>query len=342
MKIGLVGYQGSGKSSLFEWLTGTPADPALSHTIQTAMAPVADRRIDQLRDIYHPKKTTRAALEIVDTPGLSRTGQANASRLALIREAGCLALVVAAFGSSDPMADVKAFQEDLLLADLEVVSGRVDRLVDSLKKPRPNREQLEAELAAIEPLVHILEEGRPVERHMMSDQQYKATRAYQLLTEKPQMIVVSVADDEQDAASYERHGTEKFPVIAVPIRLELELARMSPEEADEFRREMGIAAYDRDAFVAKLMDASGQMLFFTIGDKEVRSWMIPKGATALEAAGNVHSDMARGFIRAEIFKCDDLVRLGSERELRQNHLVRQEHKDYVMQDGEIMIVRFSV
>src|SRR4029077_14906478 len=138
MKIGIVGYQGSGKSTLFHWLTGVAPDAALAHVSQSAMAPIPEARIEELCGVYKPKKITMASLEIVDTPGLSRTHEGNAARLALIREAGCLVLVVAAFGGRDPLTDLASFREDLLLADLEIVSGRVGRLRESVKKPRPN------------------------------------------------------------------------------------------------------------------------------------------------------------------------------------------------------------
>jgi ribosome-binding ATPase YchF (GTP1/OBG family) len=342
MKIGLVGYQGSGKSSLFEWLTGVPADPSLSHTTQTAMAPVPEPRVADLCEIYHPKKTHFAALELVDTPGLSRTHQGNAAKLALIREAGCLVRVVASFDGSNPRADLRTFDEDLLLADLEIVTGRMERIRESLKKPRPNREQLQAELEAIEPLVDLLEQGQSLFQHQMSDEQAKVTRSFQLLSGKSRLAVVNVADDQEDLQQYQQLATEKVPVVALPVGLELELERMSPEDAAEFRREMGIAGFDRDGLIRKLMDTSGQMLFLTAGDKEVRTWMIPRGATAVQAADTIHSDLARGFIRAETMRCDDLIRLRSEREVKQQNLMRQEPKDYVVQEGDILNIRFSV
>jgi ribosome-binding ATPase YchF (GTP1/OBG family) len=342
MKIGLVGYQGSGKSTLFEWLTGVPADPSLAHTLQSAMATVHDQRVKALCEIYHPKKVTEAALEIVDTPGLNRKHEGNAARLATIREAGCLLQVVGAFSGPDVQADLDGFEEDLLLADLEIVSGRVERLRESVRKPRPNRDEQVAELAAIEPLLATLEAGTPLTDVELSDEQLKATRSFQLLTLKRRLALLNVADDEQDLAKYARFSTPRRPVIAVPIGLELELARMESKERDEFRAEMGLVSFDRDGLVRRIMEASGQMLFFTAGEKEVRTWMIPQGATAVEAADSIHSDLARGFIRAETMSCADLIRLGSEREIKAKGLMRQEPKDYRIQDGDILNIRFSV
>jgi ribosome-binding ATPase len=346
MKIGLIGYQGSGKSTLFEWLSGVPADPALAHASQIAMAPVSDPRVEPLREIYGPKKITLAALELVDTAGLNRTHEGNATRLAQIREAGCLVLVVGAFEPGcNPLADADGFAEDFLLADLEIVSGRIERLRESLKKPRPDRDKELAELAALEPLLHALESGTPLAEAGMNDEQLKVTRSFRLLTQKPRLVVFNVGDDEANPERFVAPLTARTPpvqALAVPARLELELSRMSSEERRAFCQEMGIASTDRDALVRKLLDASGQLLYFTAGEKEVRTWMLPRGGTALDAAANVHSDLARGFIRAEVMKSDDLVRLGSEREMKAQGLVRQEPKDYVVQEGDILLVRFSV
>jgi ribosome-binding ATPase YchF (GTP1/OBG family) len=341
MRIGLVGYQGSGKSSLFQWLTGVAADRSLSHTTQSAMAPVPDPRVQALAQIYRPKKVTLAALEIVDTPGLSRTHEGNASRLGLIREADCLVHVVAAFDGSDALADIRGFEEDLILTDLEIVAGRAERLRESLTKPRPNREQLQAELAILQPLIDVLENGRPLSGITFSEEHAKATHSFGLLTRKRRLAVINAADDVSPNQFAEVSGWA-LPVLVVPVGLELELSRMTVEEREEFRTEMGLCGSDRDALLRQLMTLSGQMLFFTAGEKEVRTWMIPQGATALEAADSIHSDMARGFIRAEVIRCDDLVRLGSERDVKAHNLARQEPKDYVIQEGDVLNIRFSV
>ena len=344
MKIGLVGYQGSGKSTLFQWLTAVAADPSLSHTQQSAMATVPDPRIEALSKIYHPKKITLASLEIVDTPGLSRTHEGNAARLALIREAGCLVLVVAAFDGSDPAVDLRSFDEDLLLADMEILSGRVERVEQTLKKPLPRQEHehLVHEQETLKAVLSAMETGEPLREADMTDDQLKVTRSFRLLSEKSRMVIVNTADDEEHPQRFTESLPEGIPAVAVPVGLELELAGMSPEDRAEFEEEMGVGGTDRDQLIRTIMDASGQMLFFTTSEKEVRSWMLRKGGTAIEAAGNVHTDMARGFIRAEVMTTSDLVRLGSEREMKAQHLVRQEHKDYVVQDDDVLLIRFSV
>jgi ribosome-binding ATPase YchF (GTP1/OBG family) len=344
MRIGLVGYQGSGKSTLFEWLTGVAADVGLSHTAQSAMAAVPEPRLEQLAEIYQPKKVTPAALEIVDTPGLSRTHEGNAARLALIREADCLVLVLAGFDKSDPLADERSFEEDLMLADMEVLSGRIARIEESLKKPLPRTEQVQLlhEEDTLKVVLGALESDSPLLETDMTEDQLKVTRSFRLLSEKPRLVLANTADDEEDPRRFDALAAGGAPPLVVPGSLELELSRMSPQDRREFEEEMSLESVDRDHIIRRLLEGSGEMVFFTCNEREVRAWLLRKGATALEAAGTVHSDMARGFIRAEVMTVSDLVRLGSEREVRAAHLVHQEHKDYIVQDDDILLIRFSV
>jgi ribosome-binding ATPase YchF (GTP1/OBG family) len=344
MKIGLVGYQGSGKSTLFEWLSGIKPDVAHAHTGQGAMAVIPEPRLEQLRKTYNPKKITPAALEIIDTPGLSRSHEGNAARLALIREAGCLVFVVAAFDRTDPLADLRCFDEDLLLADMEIVAGRIKRVDDAIKKPLPRqeREQLQHEESTLKVVLAAMESGQPLRQAEMADDQRKVTRAFRLLSEKPRLVIVNTADDEPHPERFTALSAPAVPVLAVPAGLELELSRMTPEDRAEFEREMGVGGTDRDHLIRTLLKTSGQMLFFTTSDKEVRAWLLHQGGTALEAADLIHTDLARGFIRAEVMTVSDLVRVGSEREIKAQHLMRQEPKDYVIQDDDIILIRFSV
>jgi hypothetical protein len=342
MKIGIVGYQGSGKSTLFEWLTGTAPDHARAHTTQSAMAPIPDPRIDALREIYHPKKITLAALELVDTPGLDRSHEGSAARLAQIREVGSLVVVIAAYLGGDPAADLTSLDEDLLLTDLDLISRRIARLEESIKKPRPTRDQERAELEALRPMLAAMEAGRRACELELTDEQMRATRGFQLLTDKPALVVVNTADDDTDLHRFAGLSTPQRPVIAVPLGLELELARMDAADRAELVEEMELSLYDRDGLLRKILEASGQITFFTAGEKEVRSWLLHRGATAVEAADQIHSDLARGFIRAETISCADLIRLGSEREVKAKNLVRQEPKDYVVIDDDVLNIRFSV
>lgn len=338
MKIGIVGYKGSGKTTLFEWLTQTAADPALAHVGQSATVPVPDPRVDRLKEIYHPKKVTLAGLEIVDTPGLHRDHQGNAGRMAIIREAGCLVVVVQAFDSADPANDLNSFEDELLLADLDIVMGRIERLRESLRKPRPNREELEKELQTLDYIQHALQERKHVRQLDLTPEQQRTIRSFQLFSEKPRFIVVNTADDEPQPERY-RSLTKEVPIEPIAVRLQWELSRLSNEERDAFCAEMGVTQVDRGALLRQLVYASGQLLFFTAGEKEVRSWMVHQGTTAVEAAGAIHTDLARGFVRAEIFHCGNLFQLGSERAVKAHNLVRREPKDYVIQDGDIVFIQ---
>jgi ribosome-binding ATPase YchF (GTP1/OBG family) len=339
MKIGFVGYQGSGKSSLFTWLTGVAADPSLAHTTQSAMAIVPDDRVASLCQVYRPKKVTQAGLEIVDTPGLSRSHEGNAARLAAIREAGCLVMVTASHTGANPAADLQGFEEDLLLADLEILTGRIERLRESVKKPRPNRDEQIAELEALESLLAIIEQGQALHTVNLTPDQKKATKSFQLLTQKRRLVIVNAADDQTLPEGFT--APEGVQTIPVSLSLQLELDKMAPEERAAFCAEFEVRAIDKGEVLRTMMHASGQMLFFTAGEKEVRTWMIHRGGTAVEAAGEIHTDLARGFIRAAVMTCDDLVRLGSEREIKAAGLLRQEPKDYAIQDGDILEIRHN-
>ena len=305
------------------------------------MALIEDERVDQLCGIYQPKKITRAALEILDTPGLSRTHEGSAARLASIREAGCLVIVVAGFGDHDPAADLSSFEDDLLIADLEIMNGRIERLKESVKKPRPNRDELIKELAALEPLQELLENGQRLHDVDLTPDQQKATRSFQLLTEKPRLLIINSKEEQVSQSDHQELAPPGIPLVTLNIALELELEQMEEAERTEFCTEMEIIRHDRDALVRNIMEASGQMLFFTAGDKEVRSWIHRRGETALEAAAQIHTDLARGFIRAETMQCEDLVRLGSEREVKAQNLMRREHKDYVIQEGDVIMIQHN-
>lgn len=341
MKIGLVGYQGSGKSTLFEWLTGERPDPAQAHRAQSAMCVVPEPRVEPLCEIYQPKKVTLASLEIVDLPGLSRTHEGSASTLAMIRDAGCLVMVLAAYDGADPGADLKSFEEDLLIADLDIVAGRIERLEEQVKKPRPNRDELQAELESLQPLLAALEQGQALHHLELTPEQQRVTKSFQLLSQKPRLVIVNTSDVEDQPERFASLAPAGTPLFAFSLGLEMELASMDEAERAEFCEEMQVQPYDRDPVIRAIMERSGQMLFFTAGDREVRTWMIRVGGTALEAAGNIHTDLAQGFIRAETMNIDDLVRLGSEREVKAAGLMRQEPKDYVIQQGDIILIRHN-
>ncbi|MBP3532297.1 MAG: redox-regulated ATPase YchF [Thermoguttaceae bacterium] len=343
MKVGLVGYAGSGKSSLFEWLSGATPDPSAVHSSQLATATIPEPRIEALCEIYKPKKVTYASMEIVDTPGLNRDHVGNVAKLAHLREADYLVCVVPAFDGSKVDAEMQAFVEDMILADLEIATNRVEKIEEQFKRRRSKEEQeaLEIEYETLKLIRERLEAGNPLLAEEMTEEQYKATRSFRFLTEKRRMILVNTGDDETDFEQYNKFATEKEPVLAVSVGLELELSKMAPEEADAFLEEMGLTRVGRDKVVRTLMDASGQMVFLTAGDKEVRSWLTRKNSSAVEAAGKIHTDFIKKFIRCEVIACDDLIRLGSEREVKAAGLNHRETKEYVVQEGDVLLFHIS-
>ncbi len=358
MKIGLIGYKGSGKSTLFEWLAGVPADPSKSHTTQSAMAEIPEPRMADLCKIYKPKKVVHANMEILDTPGLSRDQEGNASVMGYLREADYLVCIVPVFDGSDPQKEIDAFQEELIFADLEIVLNRIDRIHEQKKRPlgKEIQEKLAFELETLEVLKKALEAGHPVRAGEMTNEQYKATRSFQFLTEKNRMIFINTGDEEQDHAKYQKYATPELPVAAVSLSLEVDLQKMDSAERASFLAEMDLKSTDRNTIVRMLMDNSGQMVFLTAGEKEVRSWLMSKNGTAIEAAGCIHTDFIKKFIRAEVTPCDDLVRTYNElcakghgevtwqeveREIKAANLNRRETKDYIILEGDVLLFHIA-
>ncbi len=343
MRIGIVGYQGAGKSTVFELLTGVKPDVAKAHTGQVGIVTVVDDRFDRLVALYKPRKETPARIELFDTPGLSRSEQsANAQRLGVIREATALVHVVGTFAGGDPMGDVEAFNTDLVLADLQVVTNRIERLQKEVTKPIPNRAELQAELEALRPLEARLSEGLTLQGVALSELQQKATRSFSLLSSKRHLVLLNTADAEINAEAVRKIEALGSPVVAGPLGLELEVQQLPEEDRAEFAREMGLGESSRQQVMQAIFDLTGYITFYTCDEKEVHAWLLHEGSTAVEAAGTIHSDLARGFIRAEVMSVEDLLRLGSEREVKAAGLHRTEGKDYIVQDGDEIVVRFNV
>jgi len=343
MKIGLVGYKNSGKSLLFQWLTGVAPDPSLSHSLQSATAAVPEERFEALVKIYNPKKITYAGLEIVDTPGLARDQHGNPHRLAQLREADALVWVIPVFDGSDPEKEITAFREETIIADLEIVLNRIERVIDQNRRPVPKseHERLEFELSVLELLQEGLESNKPLKEEQLTPEQQRVVRGFRLLSGKPGMMVINTPDDATGLEQYRKYSQAGTPAVAVSVSLESELAQMLPEERSAFLAEMQLPSSDNSEVLRTILDASGQMTFITAGEKELRTWLLPKGGTAWEAAGVIHTDMAKGFIRAEVMKAEDLIRLGSERAVKAENLVRREPKDYIVQEGDIILFHFS-
>lgn len=340
MKVGLVGYQGSGKSTIFELLTGTAPDLSKAQSGQLGTATVPDSTFDGLVKLYNPKKVVPAKVELFDTPGLNRTqSQGNGQRLSVIREANALVHVIGVFNGVDPVNEISAFEDDLVLADMTVVNNRVDRVKKDVTKPRPDRDQLQAELEAIEPIARKLSEGVPARELEFDEAQDKFTRSFALLTRKRGIVVLNTEDANVDEALLFKLTEAGHTVIAAPLGLELELQALADDEREMFAEEMGLGEPCRERLLQAVFDVTDQITFYTSGEKEVHAWLMDRGGTAVEAAHTIHSDLARAFIRAEIMASADLLRLGSERELKAAGLHHVEGKEYVVQHGDEVFIK---
>lgn len=343
MKIGLVGYQGGGKSCTFELLTGMKPDLAKAHSGQVAVAVLPDPRFDALVKLFNPKKLSPAKFELFDTPGLSQEpGEANSQKIAIVREAAALVLVIGSYAGADAVSEVKRFEDDLILADLQVIQNRIERLKTSIGKHKPDKEACQKELDAILPFEGMLSEGKLLREFAFNEEQDKATRSFALLTRKKLLVVLNTADSSVDTATVKKLEALGYRVASAPLGLELELQAFDPSERATFAAEMGLTEPSRERLLRAVFEVTEQVTFFTSDEKEVHAWLLRRGATALEAAHTIHSDLARGFIRAEVMAVDDLVRLGSEREVKAANLYHVVGKDYVVRDGDELVIRSGV
>ncbi len=340
MRAGLVGFAGSGKSTLFQLMTGVTPDPGKVHSGQIGIAELLDPRVDFLAEVFQPKKVTRANVEFLDTPGLLPGNHAdNPQRLALIRKGEALVIVLNGYDNSqDPAADLDAFREELVIADLGVLSNRVQTLEASVKKPRPDRAEQLKELETVKLCVEALEAGKTVGDLDLTEDQKKPMRSFGLLTDKAQLVLLNAPQGENPSEGL----LERAPqALSIDGQLELELQQMDVEERAGFMEEWGISELGRDRIIRAAYDAVGIITFFTAGEPEVRGWNLERGANAVDAAGKIHTDLARGFIRAEVTSFGDFKEAGSVREAKARNLQRLEGKDYVVQDGDMMFFRSS-
>lgn len=343
MRIGIVGYQGTGKSTIFELLTGVKPDHAKSHVGQVGVTVVPDDRFNGLVKHWKPKKETPAKIELFDTPGLSRSEpESNPQRLNVIRESTALVHVVGAFLGQDPVAEAQSFVEDIILADLQMLSNRIERLKKEVTKPVPNKAQLQAELEALLPIEAKLSSGSTLHDMSFNEEQDKATRSFSLLSRKKHLVLLNTADSNVDQVVVKKIEDLGYMVVAGPLGLELEVAQLPEEDRALFAEEMGLTHSAKDDVVKAIFKLTDRITFYTSDEKEVHAWLLKRGSNAVEAAGTIHSDLARGFIRAEVMSVDDLLRLGSEKEVKAAGLYRIEGKDYIVQDGDEIVVRFSV
>jgi ribosome-binding ATPase len=340
MQAGLVGFAGSGKSTLFQLLTGATPDPGKVHSGQVGVATLTDPRLDFLAAMHKPKKVTAATVEMLDTPGLlPGTHGDNPQRLALIREGDALLIVLGAFAGGDPAADLSAFRDEMLFADLGVVTNRVERLEASSKKPRPDREAQLKELEVVKKVLAALESNTPIAALDLTDDEKKPMRSFGLLTSKPQVVLANGVQGQEIPASLLALAPD---AVAIDAKLELELAQLDSGERTAFMADLGLADLGRDRMIRKAYETVGVITFFTAGEPEVRGWNLERGGSAVDAAGKIHTDLARGFIRAEVTAFDDLFRVGTMKEAKAKNLTHVEGKDYVVKDGDILFIRSSM
>jgi ribosome-binding ATPase YchF (GTP1/OBG family) len=344
MKVGIVGFAGSGKSTVFHWLTGAKPDPAKSQTGQTGNAKIPDARLDWLSAQFHPRKTTPAAIDFLDTPGLLPTERRdNPRRLGILREANGLVVVLDGFSETDPAGQLRRFRDELVFADLEIVTNRIGRLDDQLKKPRPakQKEVDERERDLLRRIAAALEANQSPATLGLKEDDEKAIRSFQLLTLKPELALLNVGDDALAGPPPAELLALAPNALKAPARLELELLDLPEEERQAFMQDLGLKGFLRDDILRAIFAAMGQVVFFTVGEDECRAWTIPKGADAVEGASQIHTDLARGFVRAEVVAYEDFVRTGSMKEAKQHGVYRLEGKTYVVQDGDIMHILAS-
>jgi ribosome-binding ATPase YchF (GTP1/OBG family) len=340
MKVGLVGFAGCGKTTVFQWLTGKKPDPAaVQRGGQIGEAKVPDGRLDWLSAHFKPKSTKAAELVFVDTPGLMPTERRdNPRRLGILRDADGLVIVINGYSNDDISGELRHFREELLFADLEIVTDRIDRLESQLKKPRPakQREADEQELALLRRIAAAFEQGQTAAALGLKPDEEKAVRSFQFLTLKPEFVLANIGDT-RIGSPLQAGLLELAPqAVQAPAKLEMELLDLPETDRAAFARDLGLTDFSRVGTLRTINDAMGRIVFFTVGEDECRAWSIPKGADAVEGASQIHTDLAKGFVRAEVVTYDDFRKVGSMKEAKAHGVYRLEGKTYIVKDGDIM------
>jgi len=356
LKVALVGLTQSGKSTLFAAISGKPISPSGSTAIEQGTVSVPDERLDWLAEYYKPKKVTRASIDCLDVAGFNfadEHGRAAARRLInQIRTVDALVLVVRAFEEPavpgyrnrvEPLSDLEELKTELLLADLELVAARIERLEKQVTKPTKTRAQDKAELALHRKLQQAIELEKPISSAVETEQEIEMIKSFGFLTLKPMAVAVNVGEAQLgEEIDFGDKLEPAVPVVSICAKLEYELAQLDPQSRQEFMADLGIVDSAVSKFVKSCYSALGLISFFTTVSGELRAWPIKRGTTALDAAGKIHSDIKRGFIRAETFAFEDLKEFGSEKELKSAGKIRLEGKDYIVQDGDVIHFRFNV
>jgi len=361
VQVTIVGLPGSGKTTVFNALTGAQADTGGFSGGRAApnmgVVKVPDERLDRLSELFHPRKTIPADVTYVDVAipaGATREGTINPDVMALVRNADALLHVARAFdggaeGPPDPWRDVEALDLEFSIADLMVIEKRLEKLRTSGRHGSPaEREANAQEEALLDRLEPELSAGHPLRAVALSDQDELRLRGYRFLTQKPVLVVVNIDEGQLptaadlEAAGRSRYAQPQTDVAALGGKIEAELAQLSEADAALFMEDLGIAEPSRGRVIHLTYRLLGLFSFFTAGEDECRAWTLRRGATAVDAAAAIHSDLAHGFIRAEVVTYDDLMACGSMAEARKRGLLRSEGKTYAVRDGDVIEVLFNV
>lgn len=354
MKVMIVGLPKSGKSTLFSAVTGIPVDPYAAPEAHHAVVQVPDHRLAYLAELIRPKKVAQATLEFWDVPGSALDDPKGVEewrrQLPTVRLADLVVVVVRDFVDEavpayrdriDAEADFSAVWEELIFADLDTVTTRVERIEKALKKPTKSHEQEKHELALLTRCREALENESPLSSVITTEEEHRLVSSFAFLTEKPLVCVRNVSD-EQAADAVGLPVEHVKASIALSASIEAEIAMLDSADRPAFLADLGIEAPARDRLIHTCYAAGGLITFLTQNPEEVHAWAIRKGATAVEAAAKVHTDFARGFIRAETVAYDDLVACKDMKGAKAAGKVRKEGKSYVVQDGDILNILYSV
>jgi GTP-binding protein YchF len=354
VRLGIIGFPGSGKTTLFNLLTGADAgvaQPPGRGRVNVGVARVPDDRVTRLAALFQPRKTVYASVEVVDLAGFERGARATLD-VGELRQADALLHVIRAFPSpalgaaSSAAREVQGLEEELLLADLEVVERRLQKLGSGLKRRPTDAEQREH--ALLGRVRGPLEEGVSLRAQTLTTEEGRLLRGFQFLSLKPLLHCLNLAEDAvptrgEFLAELDEVGKRPGTLVGwVSAAVEGEVAALAPEEQRTFLEALGLPEPALHRVIRDAYTLLGLVSFFTVGEDEVRAWTIPVGAAAVDAAGVIHSDIARGFIRAEVIGWADLLEAGSLAEARKRALLRLEGKDYPVQDGEVCHFRFNV
>ena len=366
MQIAIVGLAGAGKTTVFNTLTGGHAETGGygGLTLHVGAVKVPDARLDRLAEIFKPKKIVQADVTYADLPAPPSSSEGRvgaeelpAEHLARLRDSDALLHVVRAFedparphpdGSLDPVRDIESLDLEFTISDLASVERRLERLASSGRHGTPaEREANEREEAILVRLKQALAAGRPIRDVGLEPEEERALRGFGFLTQKPVLVLLNVGEGDiarepafvADVAG--RYEHQRTLVDALSAKIEMELGELEPDEAAVFMEELGLPESSLGRVIRLSYQLLGLISFLTAGPDEVRAWPIPEGATAVDAAGVIHTDLARGFIRAETVAYEDLVELGSTAEARRHGKLRSEGRTYAVRDGDVLEILFS-